>query len=192
MSRLGRYRLRARQDLRRAVRRAGARDLLDKRAGCESPILFGPGRLHPPAPRAWGFGIGEACQVAWRAPLPTDLTFTSTGSKLFVILRITNMTPITCATPPDVVQVDAEELAVLLKALAHPARIRLLQHLGRHGTCHFGDLSDIVGLAPSTTSQHVKVLKEAGLVLGSADEQRTCYCVNPDRIAVLKRLVEAL
>ncbi|MCW5623855.1 MAG: winged helix-turn-helix transcriptional regulator [Burkholderiales bacterium] len=88
--------------------------------------------------------------------------------------------------------VDAEDLAVLLKALAHPARIRLLQYLSQYGTCYFGSLSDLMDLAPSTTSQHVKVLKDAGLVLGSAEEQRTCYCVNPDRLAVLKRLVEAL
>ncbi len=89
-------------------------------------------------------------------------------------------------------ELDAEELAVLLKALAHPARIRLLQHLARHGACYFGNLSDVVELAPSTTSQHVKVLKDAGLVLGSAEEQRTCYCINPDRLAVFKRLVKAL
>jgi ArsR family transcriptional regulator len=87
---------------------------------------------------------------------------------------------------------DAEELAQLLKALAHPARIRLLQYLARHGECYFGDLSEVVELAPSTTSQHVKVLKDAGLVLGSAEEQRTCYCVNPERLAVLKRLVKVL
>lgn len=98
-----------------------------------------------------------------------------------------------CAPPaPPEEELDAEELAVLLKALAHPARIRLLQHLARQGTCYFGNLSDVVELAPSTTSQHVKVLKDAGLVLGSAEEQRTCYCVNPDRLAVLKRLVDAL
>lgn len=89
-------------------------------------------------------------------------------------------------------ELDAEELAVLLKALAHPARIRLLQHLARQGSCYFGNLSDVVELAPSTTSQHVKVLKDAGLVLGSAEEQRTCYCVNTDRLAVLKRLVKSL
>lgn len=87
---------------------------------------------------------------------------------------------------------EAEELATLFKALAHPARIRLMQHLASHGTCYFGKLSDVVNLAPSTTSQHVKVLKDAGLVRGSAEEQRTCYCVNPDRVAMLKRLVEAL
>jgi len=87
---------------------------------------------------------------------------------------------------------EAEELAALLKALAHPARIRLFQHLAHHGTCYFGNLADVVGLAPSTTSQHVKMLKDAGLVLGAAEEQRTCYCVNPERVALLKRLVGAL
>jgi ArsR family transcriptional regulator len=90
------------------------------------------------------------------------------------------------------VQADADELAGLLKALAHPARIRLLQHLAKQGTCYFGNLSDVSGLAPSTTSQHVKVLREAGLILGSAEEQRTCYCVAPDRLALLKRLVAKL
>ena len=89
-------------------------------------------------------------------------------------------------------QLDAEELAALLKALAHPVRIRLLQHLAQQGTCYFGNLSDVSGLAPSTTSQHMKVLKDAGLVLGSAEDQRTCYCVNPDRLALLKRLVTQL
>lgn len=89
-------------------------------------------------------------------------------------------------------EIDANDLAALLKALAHPARIEILRHLANHGTCYFGDLSEIVQLAPSTTSQHVKVLKEAGLVIGSAEEQRTCYCVNADRVAVLKRLVERL
>ncbi len=97
-----------------------------------------------------------------------------------------------CAPPSAGEELDAEELAVLLKALAHPARIRLLQHLAGHGTCYFGSLSDVVELAPSTTSQHVKVLKDAGLVLGSAEEQRVCYCVNPDRLALLKRMVKAL
>lgn len=97
-----------------------------------------------------------------------------------------------CHEPLQEDALDTEELAMLLKALAHPARIRLLRHLSRHGSCYFGNLSKVVGLAPSTTSQHVQVLKAAGLLLGSAEEQRTCYCVNPARLAVLKRLVEAL
>lgn len=100
--------------------------------------------------------------------------------------------PAVCHDVTDDAPLDAEELAVLFKALAHPARVQLLQHLARYGSCYFGSLSDLTGLAPSTTSQHMKILKDAGLVLGSAEEQRTCYCVNPDRLAVLKRLVEAL
>lgn len=87
---------------------------------------------------------------------------------------------------------DDEELAVLLKALAHPARIQLLRHLSSVGECYFGDLSEITGLAASTTSQHVKILREAGLVNGASQEQRVCYCVNKDRLNVLKRLVRTL
>jgi ArsR family transcriptional regulator, arsenate/arsenite/antimonite-responsive transcriptional repressor len=89
-------------------------------------------------------------------------------------------------------ELDIDDMALLLKALAHPARIQILRHLSAHNTCYFGSLSDVVGLAPSTTSQHVKVLKEAGLILGSAEDQRTCYCVNPERLAVLKQLVGGL
>jgi ArsR family transcriptional regulator len=85
--------------------------------------------------------------------------------------------------------IDVDDLAALMKALGHSARIEILRHLADHGTCYFGDLSEVTGLAPSTTSQHVTVLKEAGLVIGSAEEQRTCYCINADRLAVLKRLV---
>jgi DNA-binding transcriptional ArsR family regulator len=87
---------------------------------------------------------------------------------------------------------DDEELAVLLKALAHPARIQLLRHLACVGECFFGDLSEITGLAASTTSQHVKILREAGLVNGASQEQRVCYCVNKDRLNLLKRLVKTL
>lgn len=97
-----------------------------------------------------------------------------------------------CSPSPIDDGLEAEELAVLCKALAHPARVQLLQYLRQQGTCYFGSLADVIGLAPSTTSQHVKVLREAGLLLGSAEEQRTCYCVNTDRLAVLKRLVKAL
>lgn len=96
------------------------------------------------------------------------------------------------ARVPEPEPLDAEELAALFKALAHPARVQLLRHLAGHGSCYFGDLSEVTGLAQSTTSQHVKILKEAGLVLGSAEDQRTCYCVNTERLAVLKRLVGGL
>lgn len=89
-------------------------------------------------------------------------------------------------------KLDEEALAALCKALAHPARVKLLNYLADYGTCYFGKLTDILPLAPSTISQHVTVLKEAGLILGSDDNTRTCYCVNVERLDELKELIAAL
>ena len=89
-------------------------------------------------------------------------------------------------------QIADGELAALCKALGHPARVRILRHLAGHGTCFFGDLAPVVSLSPSTVSQHVTMLKEAGLIMSWADERRVCYCVNPDRLVLLKRLITEL
>lgn len=89
-------------------------------------------------------------------------------------------------------ELDEEALAALCKALAHPARVKLLNYLADYGTCYFGNLTDILPLAPSTISQHVTVLKGAGLILGSDDNTRTCYCVNAERLDELKELIAAL
>ncbi|WP_338768926.1 metalloregulator ArsR/SmtB family transcription factor [Massilia sp. METH4] len=85
--------------------------------------------------------------------------------------------------------VDVDDLAVMCKALGHPARVQLLKHLAEYGACYFGNLTDFLPLAPSTVSQHVTILKQSGLILGSSDEQRVCYCVNPDRLAQLKQMI---
>lgn len=87
--------------------------------------------------------------------------------------------------------IDADDLALMCKALGHPARVQLLKYLAEYGACYFGSLADVLPLAPSTISQHVTVLKQAGLILGSSDEQRVCYCVNPDRLAQLKQMMSA-
>ena len=89
-------------------------------------------------------------------------------------------------------KVDEETLAALCKALAHPARVKLLNYLAAYGTCYFGKLTDILPLAASTISQHVTILKEAGLIEGSADSQRVCYCVNAERLQLLKDMVRDL
>lgn len=87
---------------------------------------------------------------------------------------------------------DVEEVARMCKALGHPARVQLLKHLVEYGDCYFGSLADVLPLAPSTISQHVTILKDAGLILGSANEQRVCYCVNPERLAQLKLAIGSL
>lgn len=88
--------------------------------------------------------------------------------------------------------IDPDELAALCKALGHPVRVQILLHLEKIGECYFGSLSDLLPYAASTVSQHVAVLKDAGLICASAEEQRVCYCVNPERVAVFKQLVGLL
>jgi ArsR family transcriptional regulator len=88
--------------------------------------------------------------------------------------------------------IDLDDLARMCKALAHPARLQLLRHLIDHGECYFGSLADVLPLAPSTISQHVSILKEAGLIEGSSDVQRVCYCVNRERLQQLKSAIGEL
>lgn len=80
----------------------------------------------------------------------------------------------------------------MCKALSHPARVQLLRHLIDHGECYFGNLADVLPLAPSTISKHVSILKEAGLIEGSSDVQRVCYCVNKERLAQFKNVLGQL
>src|SRR5947209_18757649 len=82
-----------------------------------------------------------------------------------------------------------EELASLAWAVAHPARVRILRILLAREACICGELVDQMTLAQSTVSQHLKILKEAGLVQGEVDGPKVCYCVNPDALARLKELV---
>ncbi len=69
-------------------------------------------------------------------------------------------------------------LAEIFKALAHPARIAIMEYLMRKGTCVCGDIVLELPLAQSTVSQHLKVLKEVGLVVGEVDGVYSCYCAN--------------
>ena len=87
---------------------------------------------------------------------------------------------------------DADDLARLCKALGHPARVKLLKHLADFGECYFGSLAEVLPLAASTISQHVTILKAAGLICGSADEQRVCYCINRARLDEFKRAIGGL
>ncbi|MEZ4268781.1 MAG: metalloregulator ArsR/SmtB family transcription factor [Myxococcota bacterium] len=85
-----------------------------------------------------------------------------------------------------------EALARLAKAVAHPARVAIIRLLIRHDGCIVGDIVDELPLAQSTISQHLKQLKDAGLIRGQVDGPRVCYCVEPGAVALLKALVAAL
>jgi ArsR family transcriptional regulator len=71
-----------------------------------------------------------------------------------------------------------QELAEFAKALSHPARIAILKVLAQHTECICGDIVEELPLAQSTVSQHLKELKNAGLVQGTIDGPRSCYCIN--------------
>ena len=75
---------------------------------------------------------------------------------------------------------DAQNrLAVQLKAIAHPARIAILQQIINANACICGDLADKLGLAQPTISQHLKELKNAGLIQGTIEGVSVCYCIEP-------------
>ena len=71
-----------------------------------------------------------------------------------------------------------QELADLAKALSHPARIAILKVLAQKNECICGEIVDVLPLAQSTVSQHLKELKNAGLIEGTLDGPRSCYCIN--------------
>lgn len=84
-------------------------------------------------------------------------------------------------------------LAKLCKALGHPARLAILRYLAeRRTTCTCGEIVDQLPLAQSTVSQHLKVLKDAGLIVGEVEPPRVCYCLNQAALEALKRAVAAL
>ncbi len=84
------------------------------------------------------------------------------------------------------------ELARLARALAHPARVRILRLLARRGECVCGQIVLDLPLAQATVSQHLKVLKEAGLVRGEVDGPRVCYCLDPKVLKRAKELIQGL
>ena len=82
--------------------------------------------------------------------------------------------------------------AVIAKALGHPARIAILKILTQRETCFCGDITEIIPLAQSTVSQHLKALKKAGLITGTVEGVKTCYCLNPEGVKELDELLSEL
>jgi ArsR family transcriptional regulator len=85
-----------------------------------------------------------------------------------------------------------EATARMCKALGHPARFSILRQLLREDRCICGRIVEILPLAQSTVSQHLKVLKEAGLIRGEVEGPRTCYCVDKEQLAALAAAFSSL
>ncbi len=85
---------------------------------------------------------------------------------------------------------DEIRLAAMLKALGNPIRFRMMQYLAENRMCITGDLVAFTTLAQSTVSQHLKVLREAGLIDGEIEGPATCYCISPQGLGFLKAQIE--
>jgi len=92
---------------------------------------------------------------------------------------------------PDTVRAY-ELIARIAKALAHPARIQIVDALLRRTTCIGCDLVEEIGLAASTTSEHLRILKEAGLIVGEIARPRICYSLDPRAVAPLTTFLQSI
>jgi len=81
---------------------------------------------------------------------------------------------------------QAEQFSKICKALGHPARVRIVEYLQEADQCICGEIVDMLPLAQSTVSQHLKILKESGLVKGVIEGPRTCYCLDRNVMDLFK------
>ena len=88
--------------------------------------------------------------------------------------------------------VDEARAVAMLRALANPARFRIVQVLAARNACVCGELVDDLPLAQSTVSEHLKVLKDAGIVQGTIEGPNTCYCLDPRALQFLSGTFAAL
>lgn len=85
---------------------------------------------------------------------------------------------------------EFQKRSELFKALAHPARLAILRYLANTRTCITGDIADELPLSRTTVNQHLKELKDVGLITGTTEGVKTCYCLNLERIKELKEMSE--
>ena len=83
---------------------------------------------------------------------------------------------------------EFQKRSELFKALGHPARLAILKYLADTKTCITGDIADELPLSRATVNQHLKELKDAGLITGTTEGVKTCYCLNLEKIRELKEM----
>lgn len=84
---------------------------------------------------------------------------------------------------------EQNELATLFKALGHPARIAIIQHVLETKSCICGDLVERFPLSQATISQHLKELKSANIIQGTIEGNSICYCLNPQTLSFIQQTI---
>jgi predicted transcriptional regulator len=87
---------------------------------------------------------------------------------------------------------DMDEFARICKALGHPARVKILKYLKEENRCICGQIVEMLPLAQSTVSQHLKSLKESGLIRGEVEGLCTCYCIDLKTLEDFKKMAASL
>ena len=105
-------------------------------------------------------------------------------TQLFVLLRTTNKD----MEEKKEYTATQEQLARFAKALGHPARIAIMHFLAKQETCYFGDIHEELPIAKATVSQHLKELKDAGLIQGEVETPKVKYCINQENWKLASRL----
>jgi DNA-binding transcriptional ArsR family regulator len=93
-------------------------------------------------------------------------------------------------TKSEIFTKEQNELATLAKAFAHPARIAILQEIIKTQSCICGNLVTEIGLAQPTISQHLRELKNAGIIQGNIEGTSVCYCINPERWSEVQHIFQ--
>lgn len=88
----------------------------------------------------------------------------------------------------DTISENNKQLARIAKALSHPIRVYILELLNKQACCYSGNLTDVIPVAKSTLSQHLKELKDAGLINGTVEGPKVKYCINRENWGVAKYL----
>jgi len=81
-------------------------------------------------------------------------------------------------TKTEIYTKEQNKIAAMAKVIGHPARVAILQHLLKVKECICGDLVDVVGLSQPTISQHLREMKQIGLISGNIDGTKVCYCID--------------
>jgi len=92
-------------------------------------------------------------------------------------------------TKSEIFSSQQNQISVIAKAFGHPARVAILQYLFKTNSCICGDLVNEIGLAQPTISQHLKELKNIGLIKGNIEGTSICYCIDKDNWADMKTVI---
>lgn len=92
-------------------------------------------------------------------------------------------------TKTEIFTEQQNQIANFAKAFGHPARVAILQHLFKINACICGDLVEEIGLAQPTISQHLKELKNLGLIKGSIEGTSICYCIHQENWTDMKKVI---